>query len=347
MSFPDDISQQGAALRALVEHNRAGARLAGAQLSTVVPARPRSVIFTGMGTSLHVARAVQHSLSEETGVPVLVVDAGELLHFGLRTVSGNDLVIAISQSGESVETLRVTEALRDHPHLIALTNNPESPMAKLAHLSLDMAAGEEAAISTKTYTNALALVLLLAKALAGRDLAPLQGRLERISEEMDTAARAGHAGIAHAAEALRDARALYFISRGPSLAAAAQAALTFQEGVHIPAVWMSGGEFRHGPMELAGAGNFAVLFAPEGPAGDLLRSLARELAEIGSDGVLFTSANDEPVKGFATLRVAAGEPELLPLAAAVPQELLLDQMARDRGRTAGRFEHGGKVTRRE
>lgn len=347
MSFLDDVSHQGAALRALVWHTRASGTLAPAQLATVVPARPRSVIFTGMGTSLHVARAVQHSLSEDMRAPVIVVDAGELLHFGLRAVSSDDLVVAVSQSGESVETLRVTEALSDHPHLIALTNSRENPMAKLARLNLDMSAGDEAAISTKTYTNALALILLLARALTGRELPPLLDRLECISEEMDNAARAGHGGIAHAAEALREARALYFISRGPSLAAAAQAALTFQEGVHIPAVWMSGGEFRHGPMELAGAGHFAVLFAPEGPAGDLLRSLARELSETGSKGVLFTSADAGPVEGFATLPVAAAEPELLPLAAAVPQELLLDQMARDRGHTAGRFEHGGKVTRRE
>lgn len=347
MGFLEDVASQGAALRTLTGHYRRSVGELGIDLAAVLPASPRSIVFTGMGTSLHVALAVRHRLSVAMGVPVLVVDAGELVHFGVRGIAEDDVIIAVSQSGESIETLRVVESLEDHAHLVTLTNNADSPMARMARLNLDMLAGQEAAISTKTYTNALALVLLLAKAMCGDDIEQMLASLDQVSKEMDRVRHAGRSETEDAAAHLRPAASLHFIARGPALAAAAQAALTFQEGVHIHASWMSGGEFRHGPMELAGDGHHAVVFAPDGAAGDLLRDLASELGEAGSRVVLFTSARVAPLENLVQVDVPFGAPELFALSVATHQELLLDQMARDRGRVAGVFERGEKVTRRE
>ena len=131
------------------------------------------------------------------------------------------------------------------------------------------------------------------------------------------------------------------------MAAARQAALTFQEGSHVFACALPGGSMRHGPFEIVGPGHCAVVFAPEGHGGDLLRNMAVEMAELGSKVVLLTAVEVADHANLASIVLKPGEPELFALACAVPQELLLDRMATDRGWTAGVFARGGKITERE
>ncbi|MCX6377743.1 MAG: hypothetical protein NTU88_17225, partial [Armatimonadetes bacterium] len=102
-----------------------------------------------------------------------------------------------------------------------------------------------------------------------------------------------------------------------------------------------------GPFEIVGPGHHAVVFASDGHGGDLLRNMALEMAEIGSKVVLFTSQETPAHPNLASIVLRPGEPEMFPLACAVPQELLLHYMAADRGLTAGVFQRGGKITAKE
>jgi fructoselysine-6-P-deglycase FrlB-like protein len=104
---------------------------------------------------------------------------------------------------------------------------------------------------------------------------------------------------------------------------------------------------RHGPFEIIGPGHYAVLFASEGHGGDLVRNMALEMAEIGSRVVLFTALETPDHPNLLSILLKPGDPELFPLACAVPQELLFARMASDRGWTAGVFRRGGKITARE
>lgn len=348
MAFLDEILQNSRALWDLVDdyHQEEGLELLGAA-SEMASRQARSIVFTGMGTSEFVPLAVQDYLGEHCAVPVLIREAGELLHSGMDSIREDDLVIAISQSGESIETRGVVERLAGHPGLITITNNSSSTMARLAKLNLPMHAGDEVSISNKTYVNSLAVVLLLSRALAGEEIAPALEGVKAVALEMDSFVSNRQSEANAAAKLLRDARTVYFVSRGPAMAAARQAALTFQEGAHVFTTAMPGGSMRHGPFEIVGSGHHAIMFAPEGHGGDLVRSMAREMAELGSKVVLMTAVELEGHRNMVSIVLKPGSPELFSLACAVPQELLLVRMASDRGWTAGVFRCGGKVTSRE
>ncbi len=348
MAFLDEIAQQGRVLRDLIEFYRGKKgdgllTLAGRMASY----RPRSITFTGMGTSEFVPLTALDYLSDRCSAPVLVCEAGELLHYSIDSIRDDDVVIAVSQSGESVETRGVVERLKNLRWLISVTNDSESTMARRSQLDLQMIAGEEASISNKTYTNSLALMLLLSRALVLQEWAPLFDDLAAAADEMDAFMADRKPEIDEAAELLRDAQTVYFVSRGPAMAAARQAALTFQEGSHVFTTALSGGSMRHGPFEIVGPGHYAVMFAPEGHGGDLVRSMAREMAELGSKVVLFTAVEVAGHGNMVGIVLRPGSPELFSLACAVPQELLLTRMASDRGWTAGVFRRGGKITARE
>ena len=347
MGFLDEVAEQGRALRDLVEFYRGEGDELLCRLGHISMHRPRSFVFTGMGTSEFVPEVIRSYLGGKSPTPVVSWEAGELLHHGMDTIRDDDVIFAVSQSGESVETRKVVELLSDHRNVIAVTNSPKSTMARLATLNLPILAGEEATISTKTYTNAVGVMLLLSRALAFEDWLPVLTRLEEAAAEIDDFHANRRDEIDRAAEFFRGAHTVYFVSRGPAMAAARQAALTFQEGCHVYAAALSGGSMRHGPFEIVGQGHYAVVFAPEGHGGDLMRSMALEMAEIGSRVILFTALEVPSHSNLLSILLEPGEPELFPLACAVPQELLLDRMASDRGWTAGVFRRGSKITARE
>ncbi len=368
MAFLDEVAEQGKVLRDLIEFYRSSR---GGELLTcagrMASRRPRSVIFTGMGTSEFVPLVVRDYLGDKFAAPVVMWEAGELLHSGMDSIRDDDVVVAISQSGESIETRSVVERLREHTGLISVTNDSGSTMAWRSRIDLPMRAGDEATISNKTYTNSMAVLLLLSRALACQDWTPLFDDLQSVADGMDRfPAAVGEAfnglpareaveglpygcreAIDQAADLLRDAKTVYFISRGPTMAAARQAALTFQEGAHLFTTAMPGGSMRHGPFEVAGPGHYAIMFAPEGTGGALVRGMAREMAELGSKVVLMTAVEVEGHQNMVSIVLRPGDSELFSLACAVPQELLLDRMASDRGLTAGVFHRGGKITARE
>lgn len=347
MAFLDEVAEKGNVLRDLVRFYRCEGLDLLDEAWHLASKRPRSFVFTGMGTSEYVCQVLVQYLAEKSPVPVCYWEAGELLHYGLESIRDDDVVVAVSQSGESIETRRVTEHLQRHRRLIAVTNDSESYMARHARLNLPMLAGQEASISNKTYTNSMAVLLLLGRALVGEDPSPTLAELEHVADQMDNFLATRRDEIARAAEHLRDATFLYFVARGPALAAARQAGLTYQEGVHLYTTVLPGGSFRHGPFEIVGPGHYAVMYAPDGHGGDLVRKMAVEVAEMGSKVLLFTSEDVQSSSSLMTIVISPGAPELFPLATAVPQELLLYRMAADRGVEAGVFRRGSKVTTKE
>ena len=160
--FEADIRAQGDLLgEVLVSYRDSGPLRNAAGLLS--PGRP--VVFTGMGSSLAAARPAAARVAA-AGVWANAIEAGELLHYGLDGLPEGSLVVLISQSGRSAETLAVGQRLREaggRP-IIAIVNDLASPMAGLADLVLPMNAGYEATVSTKTYIS----TFVVAHALASR-----------------------------------------------------------------------------------------------------------------------------------------------------------------------------------
>lgn len=346
MGFLDEVAEHGEALRRLVVFYQGDGDELLLDAGRLASRRPRSFTFTGMGSSEIAAGIARNYLCEKTVFPVVIWEAGELLHSGLGGIRDDDVVIAISQSGESVETRQVVDGLMFHRQVLSVTNNPESSIARWASVNLPILAGEEASISNKTYVNTMAVLLLLSRALAEDNWSPLFEEINKIAEGMDEQVK-GVEGIEAAAELLSEADALHFVSRGSGMVAARQAALTFQEGAGIFACALPGGSMRHGPFEMVGEGHHAVMFAPDGELGNLVRNMACEMVSLGSKVVLFTTREVSKEPGLVCVMVPSGDVELFPLRCAVPQELLLSRIAANRGCSLDSFKRGGKITERE
>jgi len=294
-----------------------------------------SLCFIGMGTSELVSLLIRDSLYAQ-GKGVNIYDAGEYFHYLLQSSRMDNLYVMVSQSGESVETRKVTEALSGKASVVVLANEEQSTMARLADLCLPMKAGAERSVSNKSYQNSLALLYLMAG-----------GKLEKLEELAGyLAGSCREKEVIRAARFLQPAESIHFIARGPALAAACQMALTFMEGAKTHGAAFAAGAFRHGPFEVLGEKHRAICLAPEGKTGELCLAMAREMASKGSRVVLLTDMGRVPKhKNLLTIRVKYfGEERLFPLTLTVIQGYLLHHVARLRGYEAGVFDVVSKVT---
>jgi glucosamine--fructose-6-phosphate aminotransferase (isomerizing) len=305
------------------------------------------VVLTGMGSSYDACYPAA-TLLASAGVMATMVDAAELLHFRLDALDDRTLLVCVSQSGESAETVRVARELRARarrPFIAAVTNGAGNTLAGLADVTLDTRGGEEHGPSTMTFAATLVVMAAVARGLAGLppaaagDAEAAAAAVERLTDDAERSARGLEAWLG-------DRPMLALLGRGESRAAAEMAALTLKEAARFPAESLQSAQFRHGPLELAGPELAAVVFAAErrtleldlGLAADLVRAGAAVLV-IGPDG-----RAPEGATGIATGDVAAG---LASAVAIVPVQLLSWALARTRGLEPGTYTIASKVTTRE
>jgi glucosamine--fructose-6-phosphate aminotransferase (isomerizing) len=344
-SFRADIEAQGSVVRdVLCAWTAPGAPEWGALRELVPSWAP--LVLTGMGSSLIAARA---ALTRWTERPILVHDASELLHHRSGWLDPTAVFVLISQSGRSVEPLALAQRLslgRASGRLIALVNDVTSPLAALASLVVPLRAGPEAAVATRTFMASFLAVhgLLDALGTPGAVLpaaleADVPGHLERLAGD--------EGGASDAAALFTAVDALVVVGRGPATIAAEYAALVLKETAAMPAEAMTGGAFRHGPIELVGPRMGVIVLAPAGPTQQLGLRLAADTAALGSPTWLLTDdpAGVAPHAGPLLVERLPMVPEpVAALVLAVPLQQLAAQLALARGRQPGVLLRSQKVT---
>ncbi len=337
-TYVAEIREQPQALATLLEHDPAR------QVASLDVSRFRRVILSGMGAS-HYATHPAWLILVQAGVPAWWIETGELLHHARELIGPDTLLWLTSQSGYSAEitTLLTTHGARRPRRLVALTNDPGSPLALAADLPVEIHAGHEEAVSTKSYVNSLVAAQLLALSLVGAE--DPRPDLERTIAGMDEfLGVACDRNLEAVAEALGEPRQLVTLARGEALHAAWTGALILKEAARCPAEGMSAGQFRHGPLELAGPDLTAILLEGSGDTAALNRGLAEDLVQAGAH-VLWIGAH-APVRA----RHLPGPPAQgigVRVAEIVPLQLMTIAMARLRGVDPGEFQYSSKVTVRE
>jgi len=295
-----------------------------------------AILFTGMGSSYDACYAPVTQLAEQ-GVRATMVDAAELLHFRLAQVTSRTLVVAVSQSGESAELVRLADALAGRaapPTLVGVTNGTDNTLARRAAVTLDTRAGEEHGPSTMTFAAALVVLAAIAgdgdRALEAADrLEELLGRPE--DDAFELASWYGERPV------------VTLLGRGCARAAAEMGALTLKEAARVPAESLQAAQFRHGPLELAGPELAAVIFATESRTRDLDLRLAGELAAAGSAVLVVSGSGDAP-QGCRSLAIGPVADGLAPAVAILPAQLLAWRLAAERGFRPGALTRASKVT---
>jgi glucosamine--fructose-6-phosphate aminotransferase (isomerizing) len=311
------------------------------------------IAFSGMGSSYDACYAPVTVLGG-AGVPALMADAAEVLHFRRASLGPGALVVVVSQSGRSAEVVRLAEALRaapSRPFLVSVTNGLENPLAGVADLALDTAAGEEHGPSTKTFAASLVALAGVARALSdgadiGRVVAAVAGDAERAASSIEAMLEGAEEMADRLAGWLEDRPVLALLGRGTARAASEMGALTLKEAARFPAESLEAAQFRHGPLELAGAGTAVAIVATEEATRDLDLGLAAELSGHGTAVMVVSSDGAGPGRAE---RVGVGALDRLigPAAAIVPLQLLSWRLAVDRGRDPGAYTIASKVTTRE
>ncbi len=295
--FLDEILSQPRVLRAVLER-RAEFKTPLQPLRRMIEENKFDrILLTGMGSSHHALYPACIHLNDH-GVPAVMIETSELLHYRRGLISERTLLVIVSQSGETVEARKLLDVVGDGTFTLGITNCPGSSVAARSDLALDMAAGPERGPSSKTYTVSLLVLLLGAMALtSGIDrqqtqglhaaIDAVQGFLDRWEESID-----------QLVDFLGRVDSLYLLGRGSSLASAMTGALIVQETAKMYAVGMSAGQFRHGPLEVASPGFAAVVFAPPGRTNQLNRRLADDIAAFGGKVVLIGSGAEAGERVF-------------------------------------------------
>lgn len=304
-------------------------------------ARPwRRVVLTGMGSSFHALHPLNLALIAAGFTPVML-ETAELVHYGLALCDPDTLVILVSQSGRSAETLRLLDG-NPHAPILGITNTADSPLAQRAGLALLTQAGSEFSVSCKTYVTGLLVLEWLAAAFTGREEGETRARLQGSGGIVADYLAGWRTHVDELGTLLRGMRHVFLAGRGRSLAAVGTGALITKESSHVHAEGMSSAAFRHGPLEMLQDDMTTVVFDGDAPTRALNRRLAAQLTAAGCHC-------EELGEGarLAALRIPEADPALRPILEILPIEMMTLALAAIGGREAGKFERASKVTATE
>ena len=307
------------------------------------------VVVVARGSSDNAARYAQYLWSLRTGLSVALATPSLHTVYGGRIDVRGKAVVALSQSGASPDVVAVLTAARDQGSpAIAITNDPDSPLALAATDVLDLDTGAERSVAaTKTYTASVLAVAVLGVALG--DPADEAERLAELAEVPEAVAAAinGTRGLDAAAEVLAASMRGVVVGRGLNLGTAFEAALKLTELTGSLMAPYSPADLLHGPVAAVGPDVPVLAVAPDEPATASVLDLAREVARRGSPVVtvgqeVVPDLHVAPVLLPPGARVA---PWLTPLPAVVPAQLLAQRVAESRGVDVDRPRGLTKVTR--
>jgi len=234
-------------------------------------------LIAARGTSDNAARYAKYLWAAHNGIPIALAAPSLFTSYRRPPRLDGALVVGISQSGESPDLIAVlAEGRKQGRPTMAITNQPESPLAEQADMVIDIAAGEELAVAaTKTYTAQLLAVAMLSAALdpatSGDELASLPGYVESVIAAEDQ--------IGGVAADLADMRSCVMLGRGYNHSTAYEWALKVQEVTYVLAHPYPTADFRHGPIAVAEPGFPILAIAADGPLWDDMMELLTQVTD--------------------------------------------------------------------
>ncbi len=300
----------------------------------------RRVVLVACGTSYNAALAGRFMLEELAGLPADVDISSEFRYRSLF-LGPDTLVIAISQSGETADTLGAAKAATAlGAPVLAITNVVGSALSRESRATVYTHAGPEIGVaSTKTFTSTVTVCYLLALAL-GRErqyLSPTDGR-KRIEDLLEiprliTSAISLNPDVAALARTLAGYEHFLYLGRGVNHPVALEGALKLKELSYIHAEGYAAGEMKHGPIALIEERVPVLAVAPRDPSYDRILGNVEEVKARGGRVVALCHQGDTELAGRADhVLVVPPTPDLLsPLVSVVPLQLLAYHVALVRG----------------
>jgi glucosamine--fructose-6-phosphate aminotransferase (isomerizing) len=301
----------------------------------------RRVVLTGMGSSLYALYPLHLRLIAR-GWTSVWVDTSELVYYQSALLHPETLVVAVSQSGRSAETVRLLDRNAGRASLIGVTNTPDSPLGSRSTAMLLTHAGLESTVSCKTYVTTLVALDALGAAFEGRDVNDVRRELKRAAAAAGDYLERWRDHAQDCASLAGGARCLFLAGRGTSLAAALTGGLITKESAHFPTEGMSTAAFRHGPMEMLGPETLVLVFEGDAATRALNAGIVDEITRLGHRAELVGEAASRDA-----LRLPSTSDAVRPVVEILPVQMLTLGLAALSGMEAGRFALATKVTATE
>lgn len=306
---------------------------------------PRRILITGCGTSYHAGLVGKTLIEKWSRIPV-EVDVASEVRYRDALIDADSLVIVISQSGETADTLAALRmAKAQGACVLALCNVLGSTIAREADATLLTQAGPEIGVaSTKAFTTQLSLLYLLALRLGqstqhlDREAVQSFAQLLRQLPTQLMQVLAQEDQMRQLAQTYRQFRAFLFLARGELYPIALEAALKLKEITYLPAEGYAAGEMKHGPIALIDAQVPTVFLIGRGATYEKVLGNMEEIAARGGPVIAMT---DEPSPRIARIAQAMiclpkVDASLTPLVYAVAVQLFSYHVARSLGRDIDR-----------
>ena len=333
---PDSL---GNAIRGRLDLNLGTSVLAGMGTSARDLADLNRVVIVGCGTSLHAGLVGEYAFEDLADINAEVQQAAEF-RYRNPIVGSRDLVVAISQSGETADTLAaVREANQKGAFVMSLCNVVGSTIARETGRGVYLHAGPEISVaSTKAFTCQVAVLLMMALKIGrGRRYSRDEGiRLAREIEMIPALVQkvvAQDARIAKIAESYANEEHAFFIGRGPMYPVALEGALKLKEISYIHAEGYHAAELKHGPIALLVDGTPVVALACDIPGKDKVLGNIEECRARGARILgIVTEGDDEAAECMDDfIAIPRCHPLVATIPAVVALQLFSYHVARLRG----------------
>ena len=326
-------------LRGHLLEEEGSARLGGLNLSHEALAGINRIVLTACGTSWHAALVGEYMLEELVRLPVEVEYASEF-RYRNPLVDEHTLVIVISQSGETADTLAaLREAKRRGAHTLGIVNVVGSTIARETDGGIYLHAGPEIGVaSTKAFTSQIAALALFTLYLGRlRSLSILQGReivkaLRKLPEQLE-AVLAKRRAIEELAERYTRASNVLYLGRGYNFPVALEGALKLKEISYIHAEGYPAAEMKHGPIALIDELMPVVFVAPRDAVHAKIVSNIEEVRARGGQVIAVVTEGDSEITALVDHAIAIPETLdfLTPILSSVPLQLFAYHIAVRRG----------------
>ncbi|MEM3356488.1 MAG: isomerizing glutamine--fructose-6-phosphate transaminase, partial [Candidatus Bathyarchaeia archaeon] len=305
--------------------------------------RAREVFLVACGTSYHACLAASYMFSKLAFLATYPVYASEFLEQHGKSVNIDSTILAVSQSGETADTLAaVTCAQQRAATILGLTNVIGSTLTRVSRVYVSQQSGPEIGVAaTKTFTSQLSVLAQLALRLAKKrgkisqdEMDYIEEKLEKLPDIVKEIIQTQEEKVKQLAKKYRDARIFFFLGRGISTATAYEGRLKLMEIAYVPSLAFPAGESKHGPISLIEPGFPVIFICAKDSTHKTLISNIMEMKARGASIIAIIEEDDDAIKALADdyIEVPKGIPEVLsPIPFIIPLQLLAYYLAVEKG----------------
>ena len=305
--------------------------------------RANKIFLLACGTSYHACLAAAYAFSNLARIEVTPVIASEFIEGYGTLIDKDTVVLSVSQSGETADTLTAVRAAKERgATILGLTNVMGSTLTRLSDVYIGQNSGPEMGVAaTKTFTAQYSVLIKIAVALARKrnsvgsnDLRRLEDGFNRLPEWISSTLSTQKDNVRRIVEKNSDKGSFCFLGRGISVATALEGRLKLLELSYLPAIAYPAGESKHGFISVVEEGYPVLFVAPMDEAYSKIVGNVMEMKARRAHVVSLVDGNDGQVASLSdeTIQIPNGIPPLLtPIVFIVPLQLFAYGMAVTKG----------------